>query len=187
MPRHRHFTAESEEQSKEDWVYVDLDKEGNLTQGTETKDQEEYYDKVISSLQTEFNNAWNDCLIHPAIMYHLSKTENYNGWVLYHTSAKEFSAWKSKNTLRKKVKIPKPIVATYDMEKEWDRERLTYMEMNFPNYKPKSINLSIAKKKHPLKRTDGLFKSSNYTYKTQRHKDRYTQSFLDFLEKENLL
>lgn len=73
------------------------------------REKDEENSKEIELLSDSFMNCWyNQDTKHPGILYHLSRSEAFEGFELYHTDRKGFALWKSYR-LKKKVVAPYPI------------------------------------------------------------------------------
>lgn len=86
-----------------------LEINNSIKEREQEREKDEENNKEIEILSDNFMNYWyNQDAKHPGILYHLSRSEAFEGFELYHTDRKSFYLWRSYR-IKKKLVAPYPI------------------------------------------------------------------------------
>ena len=118
MPRHKNSDDEDAEKSGDDFVKEEEVKQHYKKPPTkEEKRKEDERVKFIDNLMDIFMDYWrNKETRHPGILYHLTLSEAFSGFVLYHKNMDQFEVWEQRN-VRFKFIAPLPINLPYSGRK----------------------------------------------------------------------
>jgi hypothetical protein len=116
MPRHEKSDDEDAEKSGDDFVKEKEEESKKQHKKPPTKEEKRKEDeriRFLDNLMDVFMDYWrNKETRHPGILYHLTLSEAFSGFVLYHKNMHQFEVWEQRN-IRVKFVAPLPINLPY--------------------------------------------------------------------------